>query len=284
MHFVAIGAAIFGVYAWRGVPEAAPAPSFAAAPSRQVEVTAAKLAELAQRFQEIENRSPSSAELTNAANQWAREEILYREGQLAGFDRNDPVIRQRLVKLMEWYIAGAAAGGEPSDEELRRHYAENRERYRQQRLLSFEQIFFSRERRGATGETDAQMVAKSLRSGKQTALEVALGHGDSLGSDKASEVLQRSSPEELIAKFGRPLIDTIQALRANEWGGPFPSPGGWHVVRRLAPQTTNFEDLRWQVREEIIAARGPASPDNAYAELLRRYDVKIDDLPPEVRK
>ena len=282
VHFLLIGLGLFGFFALMKTGSNAD-------PRRQVSpcirVNEDKLRELYKLFLQNEGRAPSSNELNMKAQEWVKEELLYREGMANGLDRNDPVIRQRLVKLMQWYMIGASGGGEPTEKEMRDHFEANQERYRSGAgSLAFEQIFFSTNRRGATAESDAILVWQSFQAGTQTAQEVALGHGDSMGSpDRTTEVTQRGEPGALAEKFGKPFVDSVLAMPFDKWAMPVQSPMGWHVVRRTHPGNPTFDELKQQIRSELVAARGSSSPDQAYAELLKRYEVEIGDLP-EVRK
>jgi hypothetical protein len=281
-HFLLIGLALFGVFAlMKNGTDGDPRRQV----SHRIRVSEDKLRELYKLFLQNEGHAPSSNELNKKAEEWVKEELLYREGMANGLDRNDPVIRQRLVKLMQWYMIGASGGGEPTEKEMRDHFEANQERYRVGAgNLAFEQIFFSTIRRGATAESDARLVWQSFQAGTQTAQEVALGHGDSMGSpDRTTEVTQRGEPAALATTFGKPFVDSLLKMPFDKWAMPVQSPMGWHVVRRLKPSNPTFEELKHQIRSELIAARGNSSPDQAYAELLKRYDVEIGDLP-EVRK
>ena len=158
--------------------------------SRRISVTQSKLRELMTQFRQNEARTPSHAELTKLADDWVHDEVLYREGLLSAVDRNDPVIRKRVVQLMQWYLVGAGKGGEPSEKELRDHFEASQERYRTGAGLVFEQVFFSTARRGPTAETDARMTMRSFESGKQTGIEVAIGH---VHLEVAGQTLEREA-------------------------------------------------------------------------------------------
>ena len=282
LHFVLIGALVFALYA-----SLAPSESPSDAPpavSRRVEVTETRLHEQLGVFRQNQGRPPSHAELTKAADDWVHDEVLFREALVRGLDRNDPLVRQRLVKLMQWYLTGSAKSGEPSEAELRSYYEANRERYRAAGGINFEQVFFSTNRRGVTAESDARITFLSLEAGKMSGLEVAIGHGDSLGGDKTLEEMQRGQPGELAKIFGAPLISVIQKLQMDRWSGPYQSPQGWHVVKRVRPSEPTFEEMRLQIRSEVMSSHGATSPDAAYKRLLNRYDVRMDNLPEEVRK
>jgi len=279
---VLLGAFVFAVYS-----SLAPSEGPGDAPpvvSRRIEVSEARLRELLNLFRQNEGRLPSHAELTKAADDWVHDEILFREALVRGLDRNDPLVRQRLVKLMQWYLTGSAKGGEPGEAELRSYYEANQERYRARSGIHFEQVFFSTARRGATAESDARITFLSLEAGKMSGLEVAIGHGDSLGGDKTLEEMQRGQPDELAKIFGAPLISVIQKLPMDRWSGPYQSTQGWHVVKRVKPSEPTFEEMRLQIRSEVMASHGATSPDAAFKRLLNRYDVRMDNLPEEARK
>lgn len=282
LHFGLIGAIIFGVSAF-WTKSAPGAVETRQGVSRQIHLSESRLRELFAQFKQNEGHPPSSGELNKAADDWVHDEVLYREGLIAGLDRNDPVIRQRLVKLMQWYLVGASSGGEPGESEMRQHFEANQERYRSSGGLAFEQVFFSTKRRGPTAETDARMTLRSFEAGTQTGIEVAIGHGDSMGGDKSAEELQRGKQEELAAKFGAPFVALVEKLPLGKWAGPYQSPIGWHVVKHGQPSNPTFEELRAQIRSEIIASRGSASPEAAFQELRRKYDVEFGSLP-EVQK
>lgn len=281
LHFIIIGALIFAVYA--GFNKEDNTVENTQGVSRRITVSEAKLRELMTQFRQNEARSPSHAELTKLADDWVHDEVLYREGLLTAVDRNDPVIRKRVVQLMKWYLVGAGTGGEPGEKELRDYFEASQERYRTGAGLVFEQVFFSTARRGNTAETDARVTMRSFEAGKQTGLEVAIGHGDSLGGDKAQEELQRGDPKTLAQLFGAPFIDTVSKLPFDRWSGPYQSTQGWHVVMHRKPEAPTFQELRAQLRSEVLAQRGNATPEAAFAELLRKFKVEMDSLP-EVSK
>ena len=77
--------------------------------------------------------------------EYGREEALYREALILGLDRNDQIIRQRLVQKME-FVAAAMIAAKPIDANA--HYEANLESYRAPVRLSFTHLFF-REREDA---------------------------------------------------------------------------------------------------------------------------------------
>ena len=282
VHFIGIGVLIFTAYAWFGGGNVT---SSLGSVSHDIHVTRDQIVEINRNLGQNLGHAPSSGELTDAIDQWVKDEILHRQGIAMGLDQNDPVIRNRVVQLMKWYLVGGlGTGAEPSEAELRERYEATEEKNRGANIVCFEQIFFSTARRGKTAETDATITASSFQAGTQTGPEVAIGHGDSMGGEVVAEEMQRGRAEDLKAKFGLPFVASVQRLPFNRWSGPLESLRGWHVVRHLKPQNQTFEELRPQIRSELLTERGAGSPDESFAAMKKAYNIQIDELPKEVQK
>src|SRR5882724_7421109 len=100
LHFILIGAAIFALYGSFHKP--AEASDTARTISRRIVVDKTRLHELVAAFEQNEGRKPNRAELSKMVDDWVRDEVLFRAALMAGVDRNDPAIHQRLVNLMKW--------------------------------------------------------------------------------------------------------------------------------------------------------------------------------------
>jgi hypothetical protein len=123
------------------------------------------------------------------------------------------------------------------------------------------------------------MTLDSFQAGRQTGLEVAIGHGDSLGGDKSEEELQRGTPADMEAQFGKPFVDSVLKQPFERWSGPYQSPMGWHVVRRCRPENPTFEEMRLKVRSEILAQRAGNTPEASFETLRKRYEVETAEIP-----
>ena len=102
LHFLVIGAALFGLYGLVGKKEAEPA---------KIVVSAERVANLADRFARTWRRPPTQEELDGLVEDDIRDEVFYREGRAAGLDRDDVVIRRRVRQKMEFLAEDMAAGG-----------------------------------------------------------------------------------------------------------------------------------------------------------------------------
>jgi hypothetical protein len=112
VHFLLLGAGLFGVSLLGGTGTGAGA---ATASDKQIVVTAEKVELLRNGFHLDNGRDPTEAELQRLIDNYVREEVLVREARAQGLDRDDSVVRRRLVEKMEFAVAEPAT---PSDGEL----------------------------------------------------------------------------------------------------------------------------------------------------------------------
>ena len=94
LHFVALGLVLVIVCAVANDILATDA-------SRRITMTAADIQFLAGSWQRRWQRPPTEQELRGLVDARVREEVLYREAVAVGLDRNDIVVRRRMVQKME---------------------------------------------------------------------------------------------------------------------------------------------------------------------------------------
>lgn len=115
LHFILIGAALFGVYALvnRTVETAV------------ISVTPEKIQRLQSAFSNDWDRAPSAEELQELIHDYVRDELAVREGLALGLDRGDPVVRQRIRQKLELMVEEGAVVRAPADTELEIYLQEN---------------------------------------------------------------------------------------------------------------------------------------------------------------
>lgn len=279
VHFILIGAAIFACYTIVSKPAAAP--DTARAASLHIVVDEAKLHELMIQFEQNQGRAPTRLELSQLVDDWVKEEVLCRSALAAGVDRNDPVIRQRLVNLMQWYLTGEGGDGQPGPDSLRRYY--EADPTGATNTLVFEQIFFNPATRDSV-LMSARKTLDLLQAGKLTGAEAVRARGDPLvaGGDKATEELQQGRAEDLATNFGMSFIELVRRMPLDSWSGPVQSSRGWHLVKhRLSENPTAGEKRMERRRQEHI---DQTTPELTYQDLLKRYEVEVAPFPAEVQK
>src|SRR5664279_5033998 len=103
LHFLLLGAALFGLNAWRAKDRSADV----SAP--RIEVTALVIEQLRAASERQFGKTPNAEELRGLVMAHIREEVFYREALALGLDRDDTIVRQRLAQKME-FLTGDVAG------------------------------------------------------------------------------------------------------------------------------------------------------------------------------
>jgi hypothetical protein len=267
VHFVALGAVLFLVYAVvSGV--------FASDASRRIEITESEVQFLAETWQRQWQRPPTEEELQGLVQARVREEVLYREALAVGLDQNDVVVRRRMVQKMELLSQDLALLADPTDQELQAFFLERQEEYRVPPRISFSHVYFNPDRRGVALEDDARRALAELREGRlppQRAPE--LGDRFMLPYDYA-----RLSPLEVQQQFGSRFAEALFELEQG-WHGPIVSGYGLHLVNvgeRVESRIPEYAEIRDRLVTDYNRMRSERAKNALYEGLLANYDVEID--------
>lgn len=267
LHFLLIGAAIFGFYSLISVQ------SVGVNPDRIV-VSSGDIQRLAGLWEKRWQRPPTAEELEGLIGEYVREEVLYREALALGLDRDDTVIRRLLRQKFEFVTQDLAVAPEPDAAALSAFYQANRERYRKPARLSFSQIFFNLDRRGAAGEQDARLVLASLRDAPDDKGLAGLGDGTML-----DQTYRNMSVDEIDLHFGSDFSAALSQLEPGVWSGPIRSGYGLHLVRvnsRSAGEVLALADIEDRVRTDWAYEQRQQANEAIYRQLLARYEVIVE--------
>jgi hypothetical protein len=263
VHFLAIGAALFALAAWRG--------ESVTAGRERIVVTGEQVAQARSAAALLQGREPTAEELAELVEPIVRDEIMYRQALALGLDENDDEVRRRLVEKMT-YLTQDLADPEPSSaDQLRTFYDESPERFTIPALVSFDQVFFSPGSRGDALEADAAAGLAALRAGRPPA-EV----GD---RTPLRESYDNAPREQVAVLFGDALAEALFTTPPGDWSGPFRSDFGLHAVRlrsRSEPRLPPYDEIASRVAEEFGAQRRQEANERAYQEMRAQYDVVIE--------
>jgi len=118
-------------------------------------------------FRAAMKRDPQTAELADLVQEAVGEEILFREGLARGLDRDDGVVRRRVIEKMTALVHPSAPTSDPSREELRRWFETYRHRFLRPAAVTFDQLFFDARRRSAAGADAPAAALAALKSLQQ---------------------------------------------------------------------------------------------------------------------
>ncbi len=259
-HFIANGGLIFALYAAVEDQSEAPADVIVISPAR--------IDQLATGFSSVWKRKPTDDELDALIEEHVREEVYYRAALALGLDRNDTIVRRRLLQKMEFLADTGANLLEPSVGELEAYFSANEQTYRRGPRLAFEQIYL--------GETPGQeTITRSLSAlrsdpvtdpstlGERTLLPAGLG---------------LSPPNAIDGVFGKGFFERLAELPPGVWAGPVVSAYGVHLVRildSLRARTPPLEEVRDAVLRDWKAAKAREIRELHYNRLRERFAVEI---------
>lgn len=260
VHFLLIGACLFGLYAWLN-PDAMQS-------DKSIVIDEGKINSLTQRFERVWQRKPTKKELQGLIDDFVIEEIYYREALAMGIDKNDPVIRRRLRQKMEIYSDSLASTLAPSDEELSEYLQQHPDKFKTDNRYTFQQIYIN---------TD--LSADKLNTNIKT-IKTALHAGESVNGDQSMLPTRFTDAEahSIERTFGKGFAAQLDTLDLNTWSSPLRSGLGLHFVLLSARQPGELpalSSIRDKVEREWRFDRTAMIDQSVRKKLLDSYDVVI---------
>lgn len=261
VHFAVLGALLFGAY---GVMN-----RDAPATSDTIVVDRLQVDALARTFERTWQREPTATELRGLIETWMRDEVLYREGLASRLDRDDTVIRRRVVQKMTMLLEEMGADA-PEDAELQRWFDTHRETYRLPPVYSLRQVYLDPQRHGPRLPAVARDALTRLRRNG----EAGVGETTLL-----PERLDRMTSPQVAAMFGARFAEALRDLPVGVWSGPIESSYGAHLVLVTAAESGRAPDLsevRQAVLNDVTRSRAEDARDAFLQDARQRYTFRVD--------
>ena len=258
-HFFLLGVLIF---VWFGVRN--PDAMVEQAPDAIV-FDSGDIERVIEQFEATWRRPPTEQELDRLLQGLVREEILVREATALGLDRNDSVIRSRLVQKMDFLTTSVAQAAIAEDADLIAHMEANPERFTTPAQVSFQQVLLN-------PDDSVEEVLATLNAG--TAPE------NVSRTTLLPATIQATVQRGVNSIFGNGFFEQLADLPRETWSGPVRSGYGDHLVyvTDFVPGTlpafedareTVLNDWRREKREELSAAQ--------FDVLKARYEISVPD-------
>jgi peptidyl-prolyl cis-trans isomerase C len=239
---------------------------FAVAPParspERIEVAAERLAALHTAEAARAGGAISEAQAREVDQRALEDEILYREGVRLGLDRNDGIVRQRVVQKVLFLAEEMGGASRPPDEAgLRAFFEANRARWAVGEQTRFAQVYHHRREALAAWMEGPQEGAPPVGEASPVAAEVDADQG------------------RTTAMLGAGFAEALAAAPLGRWSGPVPSAFGWHLVRVVERRPARPARLD-EVRPAVVEAYSVFRRQEAVADFLQgafaRYRVDVD--------
>jgi len=273
LHFLLIGAALFGFYslASSGRP--------ATAPSTEIRLSLDEIRQLTMLYQSQWRRLPTPQELEKLVENKVQQEVLYREALAMGLDRDDEIVKRRMAQKMQFLAEDIAAAREPTTAELQSWFDKNSAKFAQPPRLSFRHLYFSPDRRGAGARDDAEQALAKL-AGQPVDAKIAASFADPF---MFQDFYRDRAPDYLAKEFGPPFALALARLKPGSWQGPVESGFGWHLVfvDTLIPgRVPAFDEVESDVKTAWLGEQKALAWDKSYKDMRAKYVVLLP-APPE---
>ena len=236
----------------------------------RIEVMPERVAQLENRYALQFGAPPDAATRTVLVEQEIQEEMLFRQGIALGLDRDDEIVRRRIVQKMQFLMEDLTPPSEPAEAELNAYYSAHTDRYTAPARVTFSHIYFSSEQGEAQARARAQQALNELTAGK--------GHAEALG-DPFPDLSHFSAydTKQVQRLFGQTeLSDAAFTVATGRWAGPYKSVYGWHLIyvdnrQDAAPQS--FATVRNQVRTDYLLDMQARANREAMSKLAGEFTV-----------
>lgn len=256
IHFVLLGIVIFVVYRWVDLESVDS--------DYQIVVSQSKVDQLATIFSKTWQRAPTADELKNIVDDFVLEEIYYRQAKQIGIDNGDSMIRRRLRQKYEYLTDETITMVAPTDQQLAEFLNANPERFQLPPSYTFQQIYFSSQKR-----TEAEVTEELSK----------LKKGEQVGDTSLLPTDFRNAEKGIIdGTLGVGFADQLESLPVGDWSGPVRSGIGWHLVKletRSPGKVPELATICPIVEREWINDRRLEVRSKVNDELLKKYDITV---------
>ena len=219
-----------------------------------------------------------SEERQRLVDDYARDEVLFREAMALNLDNNDQIIRRRLIQKMDYLAQGFYDEAEPlTEQDLRDYYADNQQAYKKAAEATFTHVFISTQNRPSE---EAQAMANKLLgqlNAEQVPFENASRYGERFLYNR--NYVNRED-DEIGSHFGQSFQETLFALNtAGQWQGPVQSSYGWHLVllvKNAAAYLPEFEEISSAVFADAQRQQQREVKRQAIDKLMAKYQIEIE--------
>ena len=192
---------------------------------------------------------------------YAREEALFREAMALNLDKNDQIIRRRLIQKMDYLAQGFYDEADPlTEDDLRDYYGEHRDEYKKPASATFTHVFVSSERHGSDQASAIAAELQKTLNAENVPFENAPRYGERFLYNR--NYVNRDD-DEIGSHFGSQFQQQVFAFETgDQWRGPVQSDYGWHLVLLVKNTPSYIPSL-----EEIAA--------NVFADAQREQQQQI---------
>ena len=268
LHFLVIGGALFTAYA------ALNRDPNDQKDRRRIVLTENDLSQMTIATLAQGRPAPTIEQMRSLLEAKIREEVLYREALGMGLDKDDIIVKRRMLQKMDFLAEDLSDLREPSREELQAWFKNNASRFAYPPRISFRHLYFSFDKHGANTAEAAAAALKQIAGKPADSPDAAALADPFMFRDYYAD----RSPDQVGSEFGAKFERSVFELKPGSWLGPLESGFGWHLVfvESLTPgRVPEFAEVESEVKSEWIRDQRAEFKRKAYEAMKARYEIVL---------
>ena len=209
---------------------------------------------------------------------YIREEVMFREATSLGLDKEDYVMRRRVIQKLDFITDDLIERSiKVDDDALNQYFKENKDDYYVEPFITFTHIFFDAEKHSNDDLVTLAADKKTELNKEQVIFSDSVKHGDRFHYHV--NYVERTY-DFIQSHFGDEMAEKVFSLTPSDkdWYGPFRSQYGTHLVmisKKQEGRYSTLEQVKRHVEMDFQREEKRKRKDETIAKIIEGYDVQI---------
>ena len=210
---------------------------------------------------------------------YIREEVMFREASSLGLDKEDYVMRRRVIQKLDFILDDIIEQSVSVDDDaLKQYFEENKETYYVEPIVTLTHIFFDAEKHSPDDLLKLADEKKEELTKKQVIFSDAVKHGDRFHYHLN---YVEKTYDFILSHFGEKIAGKVFSLTPSEenWYGPFQSQYGLHLVmisKRKKGRYSTLAEVKARVEMDYRRNEEMNRRDETVKRIIDTYNVQIN--------
>ena len=228
---------------------------------------------------EIKLENMPEKELNNLIEEYVREEVLYREALGLGMDKDDYLIRRRMVQKIEFINEDMVDNSlKITQEDVNDYFNKNLDDYKIEPNATFTHVYFSKDK---NGYEEARRLAENqvmLLNNNNVPFSDSVKYGDRFLYHLN---YVEKTPEFVESHFGPEMAEELFRLEPSDtnWYGPYESQYGYQIVLltdKKDEEIPAVEEVYDSIVQDLNYTLSNEAKEKSIQKIIDNYDVRIN--------
>ena len=224
--------------------------------------------------------SMNDTEKSQLMTDYIREEVMYREALSLGLEKDDQIIRRRLIQKIEFINRGFQSDmAKINEEEIEQFFKQHKQEYQIDPSITFTHVFFDKKFYDSEGQGDQtlQIATETLKTlnASKVPFEQASQYGQRFYFHR--NYVDRT-PAFVASHFGEDFSqNTFKFPQANKWVGPVTSKYGQHLVmvsKNLPSRSPKLGEVAGQVLNHLQRIKQRELKQKSLSKMIEKYKLE----------